>query len=255
MCKKILFLALLLVFLLSAVVVPSSAQPRVVGVNVGDWFKFGTIDINWSSNDPNATFPPSGWEWLEERNATEWVLFSVVDVSGTNVTFQSTEHFESETERIQISYIDVDTGAGNISFGAIAANLNANDTLYTAPPYSSFTINETVTRTYPSGVRETNLFNMTDESSWTINETQYYYYYTMNFYWDKATGVLVEQYFEAIYQTGEYLTSWSSLASLTESNVWVVPEFPAWTLVLILFVVFTFAVVAYKRRLVKKPIN
>jgi hypothetical protein len=131
---------------------------------------------------------------------------------------------------------------------AISANLNANDTLYTSGPISHYTINETLTRTYPDSVRETNLLNMTYEYSWTIDETQYYYYFTENFYWDKAAGIIVEDYFGEINQTGEYTTSWSSLYRITESNVWVVPEFPTWTAILIVFVIITAATVLYKRR-------
>jgi len=255
MSKKIVLLTLFSVFLLSAMVVTSSAQPRTVGVTVGKWFKYGTIDINWSSNDPNATFPPSGWEWLEDTNKTEWMLFSIVDVSGTNITFQSTSHFKNGTERIEVYFVDIDTGKDNMTYGVISANLNANDTLYTAYPYSSFTINETIPRTYPDSIRDTNLWNMTWEYSWTQNETQYYYYFTENFYWDKSTGIIVENYFAEINQTGEYITTWSALTSITESNVWAIPEFPTWTSILLMFIVLTVAITIYKRRLLKTLIH
>lgn len=90
MNKKMVLLTLVSVFLLSAMVVTSSAQPRIVGVNVGDWFKYGDITVTWSSNDPNATFPPPGYEGWEELNETEWMLISVEDIFSTNITFQST---------------------------------------------------------------------------------------------------------------------------------------------------------------------
>ena len=58
MSKKIVSLTLFSLILLSAMVVTSVvAQQRVVGVNVGDWFKYRAITANWSSDDPNATFP------------------------------------------------------------------------------------------------------------------------------------------------------------------------------------------------------
>jgi hypothetical protein len=73
MNKKIVLLTSFSVFLLSAMVVTSVvAQPRTVGVVAGNWFKYGTFDVDWSSNDPNAKFPPSGWEVFADLNKTEW---------------------------------------------------------------------------------------------------------------------------------------------------------------------------------------
>ena len=238
-------------------------KPRTVGVNIGDWFKYGDITVNWSSNDPNATFPPPGWEWLETMNDTEWMLLSVV--SGTVDTYiglQATEHFKNDTERIRSGFITIDTGNSSqttnetldMTFMVISADLDANDTIYTLQ-YSTYRINETIVRTYPDGVRDTNHLNMTWEYSWTINETEYYFYQTLNFYWDRSTGIFVEEYFEGINQTGMYLTTWSCLARITESNVWVVPEFPTWTSILLILVVLTVAIAIFKRRLLKAPIH
>jgi len=250
---KIGLLTFVAVFLLSAMVVTSvAAQPRVPGVAEGNWFKYSTIDINWSSNHPNATFPPPGYEWLEEMNETEWMRMSVVDVSGTNITFQTTGHYKNGNEETSGGYIDVETGdEENATFMAIAANLEADDTIYASGPYSTMKINETIVRTYPDEVRDTNHLNWTFEDSWTDDDTEYYYYYTMNFYWDKETGIIVEDSFEEINQTGEYTTTWSAFSRITESDVWVAPEFPTWTSILLTFIVLTAAIATYKRRLLK----
>ena len=256
MKKKIVLLTLVSVFLLSAMVVTSIvAQPRTVGVTEGDWFKYGDIEVSWSSNDPNATFPPPYWEMLEGWNETEWMLLSIVDVSGTNVTGQMVTHYENGTEETSGAYVNIDTGDGNMTYMAISANLNANDTVYTSGEFSSYKINETIVRTYPDSVRETNHINMTGEYSWTINETEYRYYDSMNFYWDRESGIFVEDYFEGINQTGDYLTTWSALSRITDSNVWVIPEFPTWTSILLVFVTLTVAMAIYKRRLLKTPIH
>jgi len=256
MKKRIVFLALVSTFLLSAMVVTSVvAQPRIVGVSVGDWFKYGEVTVNWSSNDPNATFPPPHWEMLEGMNETEWMLLTVGDVSGTNITCQAIEHYKNGTEETESGYIDIDTGDGNMTFLAISANLDAGHTIYGSGNYSTWMINETVSRTYPGGVRETNHINMTMEYSYTLNETQYYYYNSMNFYWDRSSGILVEDYFAGINQTGEYTTTWSAHDRITESSVWVIPEFPAWTSMLLILIVLTVAVVIYKRRILKTPIH
>lgn len=257
MKTKIVLLTLVSVFLLSGTVVTSvAAQPRIVGVNVDDWFKYADITLNWSSNDPNATFPPSDYEWLAEMNETEWELLSIVDVSATNITSQITMHYKNGTEETSGGYVDVDTGGGeNATFMVISADLNANDTIYTSPEWSDYKINETIFRTYPDSGRETNHINITGEYSYTMNETQHYYYYAMNFYWDRPTGILLEESFEHINQTGELLTTWSFLLRITESNIWVIPEFPTWTSTLLILIVLTVAIVFYKRRLPKTSIH
>jgi len=237
------------------VVISVVAQPRIVGVNAGEWFKYGDITVNWSSNDPNATFPPPYWEELEGWNETEWSLSTVEDVSGTNVTFQFIYHFKNGTETTESGYIDLDTGDGNMTYMAISANLDAGDTIYTSEDHSGWQINETIVRTYPDSVRDTNHINMTSEYSMTINETEYYYYNSMNFYWDRESGVFVEDYFEGINQTGEYTTTWSALSRITESNVWVIPEFPTWTPMLLVFVILTVSIIVYKQRLLKSLIH
>jgi hypothetical protein len=252
MKKEIVLLTLISVFLLSPTVV-TSAQDRVVGLAPGDSFKCDVVDISWSSNDPNATFPPSGNEWLKDMNETEWTRTSVVNVSGMNITCQSTMHFKNGTEETSGGYIDIDTGTNvNMTFMAISADLEANDTIYASGYYSSLAINETIVRTYPDTVRDTNHLNMTrGPNSGTINGTEYYYYYAMNFYWDRSTGMLVEDSFEEVNQTGEYLTTWSALFRVTESNVWVVPEFPIWTSMLLLLTTLTATICIYKRRPLK----
>ena len=237
--KKNVLLAFVLVLLSTAMVVTAVvAQQRIVGVNVDDWFKYGDITVNWSSNNPNATLPPGS----EELNETEWMLLSVKNVSGTTITFQSTRHFKNGTERIESGYLDIDTGdTENMGGAAISANLEVNDTLYTG---STVKINETVVRTYSDGVRETNHLNVTLEESLM----QYYYRRTENFYWDKPTGIVVEQYVEEIEQTEEYLTTYSASVRITESSVWVIPEFPSF-LILPLFMITTLlAVIIYRRK-------
>jgi hypothetical protein len=247
---KVMMRAIFSVLMLFAIsITPVAAQPRVVGVNGGDWFRWEDIEVNWSSNDPNATFPPPGQEWLAEMNDTEWSLFSIGDIVGTNVTCQFTAHYKNGTEEIMGGWVNIDTGAGeNMTSMVIGANLNANDSIYTAGYYSSWLINETVVRTYPDGLRETNHINMTYEYSWTINTTEYYYFSSMQFYWDRATGMLIEDAFESINQTGDYLTTWSAVSRISESNVWVIPEYP-----LLIFPVFMtatlLAAIIYKRKI------
>ncbi len=248
--RRILQVAFVLA--LSGIIFSASvlAQERTVGVNIGNFFRYADITSNWSSNDPNSTIPPA-WE---EYNEMEWYYAFVEDVSGTNITFQTVQRFKNGTEK-EGGYIDIDTGDGNMVMFAISANLEANDTIYASGINSNLQINETVVRTYQEGVRNTNHLNQTGELSGTWNQIDYYYYYSVNHYWDKPTGIQVELNVEVINQTGQYLSTWSMAARITESNVWVIPEFPTWASILLVFIVLTVSIAIYKRRLLKTPIR
>jgi len=230
----------LLVFFASIMVAASvTASPtRTVAVNPGDWIKFGDVTVTWNSNDPNASKVWYGMD-LETYNQTEWVKMEFTQVSGTNVTIQVLQHFKNGTEENSSSWVDVETGEGEGEGVLISANLNENDAMYTSGYYSTWLINETITRTYPDGARQTNHINMT----YTVD-----YFYSMNFYWDRATGILVEDSFEMRNQTGEYLTTWSIDFKITESNVWVIPEFPSIIILLLFMMITLLAVIVYKRK-------
>ena len=134
MNKKILILTLFFTILLSVMVMTSVvAQSRIVGVNVGDWFKYGDVTFSWNSTDPNATIP-SGFETF---NVTDWMKMTVTGVSDTNVTVQMIFHLKNGTEEAYDNIVDIDTGAGNMTMWVISANLNVNDTIYSAPAYSA----------------------------------------------------------------------------------------------------------------------
>ena len=247
MKKRIVFLTLVSAFLLSAIV-PASvvAQPRIVGVSVGDWFKYGEIEVDWSSNDPNATIP------LQNYTEMEWMTMLIEDISGTNVTGRMTMHFENGTEEIEGGYIDIDTGEGeNATFWIISADLEANDTIYSSIDYSNWRINETISKTYPDGQRNTNHLNLTV----LIDQMGIYMYMSMNYYWDTTTGALVELTQEYNATMGETETSWSLSIRITESSVWVIPEFSTLPSTLFVIIVLAVAIAIYKRKLLKTPIQ
>jgi len=240
-------------FVVSLVVVASvTATPvRTVGVNIGDWIKFADIDVTWSSNDPNASKMPWGMD-LEMYNQTEWVRMEITQVSGTNVTIQMVQHFKNGSDETSSGWVDVDTGDGvNVTSMLISANLNENDAMYTLG-YEGWFINETITRIYPDGARETNHINSTIAYNYTIPpDIEVDYFYSMNFYWDRATGIMVEDSFEVRNQTGEYLTAWSMVFKITESSVWVIPEFSTWLAWLAVIGTATIVVILGKRKLLR----
>jgi len=256
MKQKTVLLNFVLVFLLSAMVVTAAAQERTVGVTEGNWFSYG-VDASWNSTDPNAPLPPSAYGDWEIMNGTEWVKMTITGVSGTNISLQYVSHYKNGTEEIENGYIDVDTGdEENATLTVISANLDVNDSIYTSGNYSTWAINETIARTYPDGVKNTNHINMTYAYSWTVNETQCHFSQSVNLYWDTETGVLVEDSFEFYNQTGEYLTTWSVGSRLTGSSAWTIPEFPAYSSIVVISIIVTVSVIAIEQRLTKKqPAN
>ena len=227
-------------FLLLALVVATSAQTRTVGVIVGNKFRYDST-LSWSSNDPNAT-PPSG---LVEANNTQWRETTVTAISGTNVTGQSTTHFKNGTEITVGGWVDVDTeDSVNITLAFISANLAAGDSIGTNASFNTWIINETVSRTYLSGVRDTNHINLTSSSS----DATHTYRVNIIAYWDKATGVVVESLYEVTNQTGAYTTTTSIGAQIISSDLWIVPEFPTWTPALLIVIVLTSATMVIARQ-------
>jgi hypothetical protein len=203
---------------------------------VGNKFRYG-VTVSWSSNDPSAA-PPS---YLVDVNDTQWLEVTITAISGTIIAGQTTKHYKNGTEITMGGWVDVNTGDGeNITSLVISANLAAGDSAYTSSPYNTWIINETVPRTYLSGVRETNHFNTTFSSG-----AQSYRY---DSYWDKSTGVGVEQLQEATNKTGAYTTTWSLDTQIISSDVWNVPEFPTWTPALLILIALTSAIMVIARQ-------
>lgn len=229
--RGIVSVSLMSTFLLFVLVAAASAQTRMLGVSVGNTFTYSST-ASWSSNDPSAT-PPTD---LVNFNQTQWAQVSVKAISGTNVTGQLTAHYKNGTEITSDGWVDVDTGLNeNLTAWFISKDLVPGDSMYTSSQFNSVTINETVSRTYASGVRETNHINMTSASTSFLGNLTV----ANDIYWDKSTGVLVELSLGDSNQTGTYTTTWSEDTQISGSNVWAVPEFPTWTATLIMLVALT----------------
>lgn len=241
MNSRIVFFTLIATFLFLALVVAASAQTRTVGVFVGNNFSYNAT-VFWRSNDTSAT-PPSD---LVEANNTQWLNFTVTDISGTNITAQITGLYKNGTEATPIDgWKDVNTGSGNLTMFFISANLASGDLVYTS---STATINETVSRTYSGVERETNHLNMIiPDGTQTTG---------VDIYWDKSTGVLVEMLQETTNQTGTYTTTTSEDLQIISSDLWIVPEFPTWTPALLMLVALTSAtIVIARQKQPKRPVR
>jgi hypothetical protein len=230
---KIVLLNLFSWFGVFSLVMSASAQTRTVGVNVGNKFRY-SVDASWSSDDPNATAP----SYLEDYNNTEWLEVSITAISGTNITGNDTRRYLNGTETTVDVYVDVYDGHGPLTLFFISANLTVGDSLYTYP-WDYMLINETVPKTYLSGVRDTNYVNTTSYGTSNTNNSMY---------WDKLTGVLVDLCVENTYQIGNYTYSWSVEFQIISSDLWVITEFSTWTSTMLMLIVLTSAIIIISRQ-------
>lgn len=225
--------AVFAVFLLAMVPLSSVvAQTRTLGVSEGDQFTYRDITFEWECDHPNQTIPSS----FKALNRTEYFTIYVETVSGTNVTCELTQHFLNGTEETERGYINVETGDyGNITFlppPFTSKDLEINDTLYTLESYAEVKINETLTRTYADGERETNHVNMTAECS----REDRYEALNADYYYDKSTGALVEVSEEYILQSGGYTLNYAYSIGIVQSYTWT-SSFPLWVVITVLGIV------------------
>jgi len=240
MGKKIVLSILVLLFLVLSMVMNVSAQTRTVGVSVGNFFRY-SVSISWSSNDPNAKPDPS----VVNENDTQWLQFKVTAISGTNITAQLITHFKNGTEATTNGWEDVNTGDYQTLAGLfISANLKPGDSLYNSSTFDRSFINETISRAYASVVRDTDQFNAITASG-TLT-------YSLNYFWDELTGVMVESQGETVNHTGAYTTTSSSDVQIISSDIWTVPEFPNWTATLLILILLTPTILVLSKRRLRK---
>jgi hypothetical protein len=208
----------LLVLLCFGLVGQTVAQTRVPGVQAGDHFTY-TVSTSWSSDNLTARVPTI----LLEMNNTLWYKVSVSGVSCSNVTTTDVWHFVNGTEVPSLVVQDVDSGSMYYmtGFGGIVgANLGVNDLLHPSGD-DLLWVNQTISRNYASGKRDTNVvmgsYPLEDSTNNTIGTENVAYYF------DKATGVLVE-----LRDAMEYVNpkeNGSVIWMLRDTNLWTVSAF------------------------------
>ncbi|MEM2081771.1 MAG: hypothetical protein QXP44_06135 [Candidatus Bathyarchaeia archaeon] len=208
----IVIIAILITAVIILTYFETKSQVRVPGVSVGDTFTYDIIGF-WNVSAVNSTIP----QRILDMNQTAAFRVTITNVTGPMVTTRETWIFKNGTEYNSTSMINVETGYNTGGFWPIvAANLGKNDLLHPAGQ-NKIAVNETVIRQYASGPRETNYFKL----QYTGRDEDYGYYTAeVDYYFDKATGMLVE-----LYDASNFISMGTQGAiwwKLKESSVWKV---------------------------------
>jgi hypothetical protein len=162
------------VAILLAFALPVFAIQYNPGVTSGQYVKYG-----------NFVGSGIGYESFNDYGS---LTLEVVSVSGSSVTLLSTGQYKNGTALPGNGTTDIwDLASGTkngvpwIQGYIIAANLNQGDAI---PPPHTYSLNQTVDRTYLGTTRSVNILNVTVSTS-DYNTTQYYVY-------DKLSGMLLE---------------------------------------------------------------
>jgi hypothetical protein len=238
MVRKLAVVTLLLVILCSMMVGRTSAQTREPGVSEGDTFTYDVTSF-WKISNINATVPL----YLLDINQTESFRVTISEIMGAMVTTEDTWVFKNGTERNSTGMVNVETG---FNFGGfwpiVGANLGKDDLLHPSGQ-NGITVNETITWEYPSGAREINHFTLNYQGT---DEEFGYFTAEADYYFDRATGILVELQDKSSFLTAG--TQGAIMWKIKESNVWTVPEFPSALIIPLFMIVTLLAVIAYKKK-------
>lgn len=225
--RLIVLLALLLfIIVILAVIIFTNlgmqpAEAAVPGVAKGDVFTYNIMGI--VNAPPKSSIPEEIPSTFLNLNKTEWYRVTVTDVSGPEVSIETTQHFKNGTEFTGTGLVNVETGINSPmeGFWAIfASNLNANDRVHPNGPERS-TVNATMTRDYgEGGIRETNALTITSGPYVDQDDPSKTYTEYGNTYFDRQTGMLVELRYIYVYNNPE--VTLQLVWKLADTNRWAI---------------------------------
>jgi hypothetical protein len=194
----------------------SQAQPIVSGVRGGMAFNY-YISSYWSSSDSSYSSIPAD---LVVANQTVCIEIRISSVNTTGVETVTIGYYDDGTTDFERGSINLYTGVGSGFVGVIGANLNVGDRIH-PDGEDTLTILDTTTRTYESGARATNHVRITDDN------LEDGYRATRDLYFDRATGILVEQ-IDQVETTMAPITvtrlTWKIVSVVNVEN-WEIPGF------------------------------
>jgi hypothetical protein len=213
-----------------------SAQSATPGVTAGDVFQY-SYTATWNSTKTNEPVPSN----IADLIQTQSFQIKIIGVTGTTVNAETTTRYKDGTTKTETGTVNVQSGDIHLPFGnlIIGANLNPNDKIY--PSWEQDFINQTVTRNYQSGSRETNQRLVETNTENAYEKTEVYY--------DKARGIAIESYFERRDIYPSQTQTFTETITNTNSEVWsVIPEFPSTAVLMLLLIAIPIVLVAYKKK-------
>jgi len=180
-----------------------------VGVNIGDWWKYGNITLDFKSSDPAAAskmFQP-----FFVANETDWQIFNVTEISGRNITLKTTVHFKNQTEISETIHYDIANGA-SVGFILIAPNLGVGELISIDGPPILYE------KSYNSiGVtRHVCVFNASEQ----IDDASVSGLVSYDLFWDKFNGILLsaDEHFNITIGSAYYKVDFHM--NVVETNLW-----------------------------------
>jgi len=223
--------SLICILLTVTFVAPVLAVDYNPGVSVGQWIKYGNYVV---------TTP------AETVISPDWAMLEVIGVSGKEVTLRATGAYMNGTAMPAYEMIcNIETyriSEGVVAYQTylLAANLNQGDkTLNVA---DAPTINKTETRTILGTSRSVNILNFTNSYPGQALKSIIIY--------DKASGMSLGMEMEIIII--EQAVTYTNSYSIIDTNIFEVepiPEFPSWSLIVILLVSVAALGIVYRRKL------
>jgi hypothetical protein len=241
--NRLLTLGLILCIASLTLVGTVQAQTITAGVSPGMVFDYHVLSY-WSSSDSYASIPQD----LNAVNQTAHVEVRISDVNSTHVATANPYYFNNGTNYMDRGIVNLNTGEGYGFVAIIGANLNVGDLIHPQGT-DGLTILDQPNRSYESGSRATNHVRIVDNNA-TAGYTA-----TRDLYFDKATGILVEQVDRTETTSDPIEVSQITWKIDSTFNVegWVIPEFPMLAVVPLFLLAATFAAIAYKKKSVNFP--
>jgi hypothetical protein len=208
-----------------------AARTWIPGVGEGDYFIYEMYGV-FISNRSNTTLVIPQFEY----NNTQWVRINITRIEGSLIHQVYILHFKNESESELDFKTDVNPANEKSSFSGqsvpiCAANMGTGDRV----PTTGLTLNETVSRAYASGLRDTNHAVWNDSDDWG------------SCFFDKETGMLVEflrthRFTNSV--TGEIVEK-TDVINLINTNRWEIgtPQLPT-TLYFVVVVAVIFALLS-----------
>ena len=190
------------------------------GVKSGDTFSYD-LKTYWSSDNASATVPVG----VKDSNNTSQLKVEISIVSDVNATATYLWDFTNGTEVPYLLTQDVDSGLSYYSSYAVppieilvGANISSGHILH---PNGTdlITVNQTISRNYASGARDTNVIQFTHPIVNNETDNTTVGLSTDTYYIDKVTGVIVEQN-SKIEHTANPAETQSLTWTLKQTNVW-----------------------------------